>query len=470
MTFYYHEGHEGQHKGTRRIRKKNAISPQFALFSFSLSLYDNTICSLFGLLMELRMNYILFLLLIIASLLNGCTKDDSFDFDPEKEVFNFLVTDTQREYINASRGEQYEITDPLPELQFAGKTYTINRFEIRGDGTLNFTRKGFGINLDNKITLRNPSEQTERKFEEFKLLALVFDYTYIENSIAAGLFREVNLWPVYDFFTEVRLNGNTQGLYHFIEDPFEYFIEQKNSPFVVRRGYDHVIKACAAGPGNEQNLDKYIARFKRIYSILPLYSGRQMFDSLSSYIDMEQYFTKLSIDMLVKNGDYTDEVIFFTKIKNGKEVLGVFPWDYDDIFSDQPHEIGNPWAPGTVFGRREYYSMNDVIADVGFRLLYSIEEDLDYLIAKDSYLYQECLKTLESVIEKIDPAAIDRIFDYTNEQIGAFYENDSIIEQSKYDVDETNYALFVSNLAEKRQMLKDRRAWILEELTRQKNH
>jgi hypothetical protein len=238
---------------------------------------------------------------------------------------------------------------------------------------------------------------------------------------------------------------------------------------VVRRGYNHVIKACATGPGNEQNLDKYIARFKRIYSVLPLYSGRQMFDTLSSYIDMEQYFTKLSIDLLIKNGDYTDEVIFYTKIKNGREVLGVFPWDYDDIFSEQPHEIGNPWAPGTVFGPREYYSMNDVIADVGFRLLYSIEEDLDYLIAKDSFLYQEYLKTLESVIEKIDPASIDRVFDYTNDHIGAFYENDSIIVQSKYDVDETNYALFVSNLAEKRQMLKDRRAWILEELNRQKN-
>ncbi len=41
------------------------------------------------------------------------------------------------------------------------------------------------------------------------------------------------------------------------------------------------------------------------------------------------------------------KVIFYTKTKNEEEVLGVFPWDYDDIFSDQPHEIGNPWAPGT---------------------------------------------------------------------------------------------------------------------------
>ncbi|HBC79046.1 MAG TPA: hypothetical protein DCZ51_10480, partial [Bacteroidales bacterium] len=97
------------------------------------------------------------------------------------------------------------------------------------------------------------------------------------------------------------------------------------------------------------------------------------------------------------------------------------------------------------------------------------EEDLDYKIAKDIFLYQEYLKTLTDVVEKISPAAIDRIFDYTNEHIGAFYENDSIIEQSKYDVDKTNYTLFVSNIAEKRQMLKDRRAWILEELNRQKN-
>ncbi len=419
--------------------------------------------------MKFKMNYHLFLLLIIAFLLPGCTKDDSVEFDPEKEVFNFIVTDSQREYINASRGEQYEIIDPLPELEFAGDIYSINRFEIRGDGTLDFTRKGFGVNMDSKITLHNPGEPTERKYEEFKLLALVFDYTYIENSVAAGLFREVRLWPVYDFFTEVRLNDHTQGLYHFIEDPFEYFIEQENASFVVRRGYDHVIKACSASPDNLLKLDQYIARFKRIYSVLPLYSGSQIYDTLSSYIDMEQYFTKLSIDMLVKNGDYTDEVIFYTKIKNGKEVLGVFPWDYDDIFSDQPHEIGREWATGTVFGHRAYNSMNDVIADVGSKLLYSIEEDLDYKIVKDNFLYQEYLKILESVIEKIDPAAIDRIFDYTNEHIGAFYDNDSIIEQSKYDVDETNYSLFVSNLAEKRQMLKERRTWILEELGKQKN-
>lgn len=399
-----------------------------------------------------------------AFFLWSCRKEQQFIADPENEVFNFMVTEAQKEYINSSRGEQYEITDPLPVLHYAGEDYTVDRFEIRGDNTLNFERKGFGVNMGRKIHLFVPGEQTERKFEEFKLLAMVYDYTYIENSTAVGLFRKVGLWPVYSFFTEVRLNDETQGLYHFIEDPFEYFIEQKNSPYIIRRGYDHVVKASSQGVPGIYAPDKYPDRFERIYSSLPEYSGRQMYDTLSSYMDMEQYFTKLSIDMLIKNGDYTDEVIFYVKPAGKKEIFGVFPWDYDDIFSDQPHEIGNWWATGSVFGDREYYSMDDVIADVGMKLLYSIEDDLDYKIAKDEYLYQEYLKTLRSVITRLNYPAIDSIFDYTYEHISPFYNNAAIVAQSEYDVTPTSRPLFVANLADKRQMVKDRRTWIEQQL------
>jgi len=101
--------------------------------------------------------------------------------------------------------------------------------------------------------------------------------------------------------------------------------------------------------------------------------------------------------------------------------------------------------------------------------LFSIEDDLDYKIAKDSFLYQQYLKTLRTVIEKIDFATIDKIFDNTFDQISPFYSNPSIVEQSKYDADATNYDLFVTNLEEKRQMLKDRRNWILQELDIQQN-
>jgi hypothetical protein len=110
-----------------------------------------------------------------------------------------------------------------------------------------------------------------------------------------------------------------------------------------------------------------------------------------------------------------------------------------------------------------------VIADVGFKLLYSIEDDLDYKVAKDEFLYAEYLKVLRKVMVKIDPSVIDKLFDNTMEHIGPFYSNDSIIAQSRYDVNETNYELFVANLAEKRQMLKERRNWIVQQLDIQQN-
>ena len=419
--------------------------------------------------MKIKLPFYPFLFLIPVVFLSDCDKEDEIIIEPEKEVFNFLVTDSQRVYINETRGLQYEITDPVPELDFAGNRYKIDRFEIRGDNTLNFARKGFSVNMDQKITLFNPEEQTEKQYEEFKLLAMVYDFTYIENSTAVGLFKELDLWPVYSFFTEVRLNDNTQGLYFFIEDPFEYFIEQKNASFVIRRGYYHVVKNYSISPDSRHDESEYIARFRKIYSNLTIYSGDQIYDTLSAYMDLEQYFTKLSIDMLIKNGDYTDEIIFYTKNKNNNEIFGVFPWDVDDIFADQPHEIGNEWAIDTIFGHREYSSMDDVIADVGSKLLFSIEDDLDYKIAIDGFLYQQYLKTLRTVMEKIDLTTIDKVFDYTYQHVSPFYDNDSIIAQSRYDHDKTNYNLFKANLSEKRQMLKDRRNWILQELDIQQN-
>lgn len=418
----------------------------------------------------MKIKFSSFLLIIpVFSFLTGCTKTYEKIADPEKEVFNFTVTEVQRQLINDSRGKQYLITDPVPRLTYAGKSYFIDKFEIRGDNTLNFFRKGFGVNMDDKIPLPDTDNQTEKKYEEFKLLALVYDYTYIENCVAVRLCKEVDLWPLNSFFTEVRLNNHTQGVYHFIEDPIEYFIDQKDASIVIRRGYDHIVKSYTSNRNIVSDPQKNIARFKRIYTSIALYSGKQLFDTLSVYLDTEKYFTKISIDMLIKNGDYTDEIFFYTETINGKEVFGVFPWDYDDIFSDLPHEIGRSWAIGTVFGHRAYSGMNDILADVGSKLLFSIEDDLDYKIARDSYLYQQYLKTLRNVMEKITPETIDKIFDYTSVHISPFYSDDNIVLQSKYDVNETSYELFVRNLSEKRLMLKNRRNMIMQELDKQQN-
>ncbi len=410
-----------------------------------------------------------YIILVIILFFSGCYKEYFIYPDPSTGDFNFMVTIEQEELIYNSRGIRHSIDDPLPTLYFENEIYGVDRFRLRGESSLNFRRKSFSVNLDDNITLFVEGEGRAREFEEFKLISLVFDYTYIENCIAIGLFHIIDQWPVHSFYTEVKLNNNTQGVYLFIEDPEEYFLYEQNADFILRRNYNHSIEDYQINALQTDSSEQYyIDRFNSIYSLIKNYSGKALYDSLMNLVDLPQYFAKIAIDMLVKNGDYTDEVFFYTKNSRDKEIFGIHPWDYDDLFADLPHEVGRIWGPGTVFGSRIYYSMDDIINDVGNKLLFSIEDDLDYKIAIDDYLYQRYLEVLGDVLTIIDEAALEDIIRNTKNQLQPFYDDDEIISQSQYDRDETNQQLFDNNLAEKQQFLIERRAWILNELATQK--
>jgi hypothetical protein len=415
---------------------------------------------------QVRLRPSILLPVVVAVVLSACYKEFTIYPDPSTGDLNFLITIEQEELIYNARGYRFSIEDPLPILYFENSYYGVDRFEIRGESTLNYRRKSFSVNMDDNIILFVESENRAREFEEYKLIALVHDYTYIENCIAIGFFHELDLWPTYSVYTEVKLNNNTQGLYLFIEDPVEHFLYQQHADFILRRNYNHYIDNYHINENQALHTSEYyINRFNSIYSFISEYSGEILYDSLMSVMDLHQYFKKIALDMLLENGDYTDEIFFYSKRIDNKDIFGVYPWDYDDLFSEHPHEIGINWGCGTVFGTRYYGSIDDEIADVGFKLLFSIEDDLDYKIAIDDYLYQKYLGALNEVVTIIDDDVIEAVIQNTKNQLQPFYNNDAIIAQSQYDRDETNQVLFDENLAEKRQLLLDRRAWIINELS-----
>jgi hypothetical protein len=48
------------------------------------------------------------------------------------------------------------------------------------------------------------------------------------------------------------------------------------------------------------------------------------------------------------------------------------------LFGSQPHEVGNSGDVGTAFGKRNYDTYNDVIEVLEGKLVFTIEDDLDY--------------------------------------------------------------------------------------------
>jgi spore coat protein H len=382
------------------------------------------------------------------------------------DVINLIMTDEQEQLVYDSRNEKIEITNPEAQFEFRGKKYQLDRLATRGESALDYRRKSFSVHLDKEIQIEDREYSgLYQGLKDFKLVAMVHDYTYIENRVAIGLLHKVNLWNLFYKYVEVRINNNTQGVYLLIEDPEDYALDKLESEFILRRGYRAQISKYEYNPWIYLiSLDEYINTFNSIYSFITLYDNEVLYDSLASIMNLDDYFRKMAVDYLLRNGDLTDEIYLYSSIMDNKIYFNIIPWDYDDIFANNPHEVGQDWAVGNIFGERSYKSVEDIKNDVGEKLIFSIEDDLDYKIAKDDYLYSKYLVMLEEVINSIDNSCIENTFEELKMELKPFYENQQIIEQSKYDRDPTNYELYNQYYSEKLDFLIQRRAEILSEL------
>jgi predicted RNase H-like nuclease (RuvC/YqgF family) len=101
------------------------------------------------------------------------------------------------------------------------------------------------------------------------------------------------------------------------------------------------------------------------------------------------------------------------------------------------------------------------------RLLFSLEDDLDYVILKDDYLYSKYLKELESILQKLDNTLIDQTFEKVHNELLPFYNISEVIEQSKYDKEPTDLVTLTNNLAEKKERITNRLNWLRSEVAKQ---
>ena len=88
----------------------------------------------------------------------------------------------------------------------------------------------------------------------------------------------------------------------------------------------------------------------------------------------------------------------------------------DDIFASQPHE-----------GTEEKFR------NIGKKLIFSSEDELDQKIASDPFLYQIYLDHLSEVINKLTPEIIKSVFENTYAELYPYYKTEEIITMSRYD-------------------------------------
>jgi hypothetical protein len=129
---------------------------------------------------------------------------------------------------------------------------------------------------------------------------------------------------------------------------------------------------------------------------------------------MDQYMRWLAFNFSTKNGDYTDKIYLY--IDPVDEKFRIIPWDYDDVFSEQPHE-GNK-------SRR---------AVSGGKFIFSSEDRLDRVIITDEYLYAKYLEQLLDVIEILNDTTLLVLVNDAYCAIYPYYLDGDIMETTRHD-------------------------------------
>ncbi len=315
------------------------------------------------------------------------------------------------EKISAVTGEEVGISPKL--LIINNDTLVAEEICTRGQTTLYYRRKSYCFDLKSEASFDHGTKT--RKLKKFYLLGLTMDRNYANNYLAFEMMERSKLFHLFYVFGELRINGQSEGICLIMERPGDWALKKKDSPLLIRRGYNSSIdKLKEDNKADKEIIKKDRANFREIYRSLDKYEGEELYRTISAWLDTDVYMKWLAFNYFIRNGDYTDEVYFYIDPGTGK--FNVIPWDYDDIFSAAPHE--------------GYEESRKITGD---KLFFSVEDLLDKKIVTDPYLYKMYLAQFEELLNELSPDVLKQIFEKTYAELYPYYSNDEIISQSKYD-------------------------------------
>lgn len=312
--------------------------------------------------------------------------------------------------IEATSGRKFIVKSAA--LIINGDSVEAKSVSTRGQTTLMYRRKSFSFDLKSKVQFHH-GDKTE-SLRRFFALSLSMDRNYCNNRLAFELMETSGLFSLFYSFSELRINGKNEGIYMIVERPEDWALKKKNSPLLIRRGYEHKMDKIATEKGiDKKETEKYCSEFRQIYRCLNKYDGEVLYNNLSGLLDLDFYMRWLAFNYLVRNGDYTDEVYFY--FDPGINKFSIIPWDYDDLFLSAPHE-------GYIDGK--HYEE---------KFIFSSEDMLDEKIASDTYLHNIYLVKFNDVLNKLSADVLKRIFENTYAELYPYYSTNEIIKMSEYD-------------------------------------
>lgn len=338
---------------------------------------------------------------------------------PQDLTINTLhlkLSDSDYSQLKASRGKKIAISNVTAQVHFTnGDQETLSNviLETRGQSCLGAVRRCYDIKFENKVVA---NATTRFKEKSFNLVSMWQDRGYVSNQISFEILRKLNLFDLKMEYATLTINGQSEGLYLVMQKPQQAIKEITKDAWIARRGYSGSAETKEeAKSASTQALSAY---YKSIYTDLKSSSADYVAQSLNQKMNLAQYFSWLTINSLLKNGDYSDEVYVYIDAANMSKKVEIFPWDFDDVFK-KPH---------TSKVNTEHAALFET------SLIYNLENPIDRAIQFNSILNNQFKATADQLLNKqIDDRFISEVTNTVRQRILPYLARQDVLMASKLD-------------------------------------
>ncbi|MBK7893018.1 MAG: CotH kinase family protein [Bdellovibrionales bacterium] len=296
------------------------------------------------------------------------------------------------ELLKTSKGKKVSIQGrAVIEVDGAVKQTLPVELRTRGQSCLSAERRCLELEFQEKVELPGVTGVTAKTFN---LVSMWQDSGYISTRLGFEIFRSLEFFDLRTEYARLFINGEPQGLYLATEKPKRAIRRLVgDDSWVGRRSYGASVETVDSAESLKDSAAQ--AHFKAIYSDVRNLSGDALLQSLREKMELGSYMDWILVNSLLMNGDFADEVYVYIDAKRKPYKLGIFPWDFDDLFK-APH------AGEVHKTRAEQFKTS---------LLYGFENPLDAKIADDQVLYSELSREARELFHRrIDENMIRGVF------------------------------------------------------------
>lgn len=312
-----------------------------------------------------------------------------------KDTYRVEITMDQAQREALKSKEKVEVSEANLKVYFEGQLKDEEQVVVstRGQSSLKFPRKNFSV----KALKEEDGEKKKIKIGDIKsknvtMSASPADLLFIKNSIGYSLLKAIGIHSLKTQFAEVKLNGESQGLYMVTENQADNLMKSQDADIVIRRRYNDALEVKEAKKDlSEADILKYQATLKSVHKSIREMRGEHLIATLEKNLNLKNYLKWLAFNYIVKNGDYTDEVYFYGKKNAAGEIyFDISPWDMDDSFSDKMHLSSIPTFPN-------YHQTENSQK----QLIYNYESRIDRKVAGDEKLLRMYFQAMDEVVNTL---------------------------------------------------------------------